>query len=66
MAGVSANVRLTTETRDTLRALKVDNETYEDVVRRLICEAGYEDTLRRAILATQEHAGNAGAEAQWR
>jgi len=38
MAELDARVPTTTETRDELRALKTDNERYEDVLRRLLRE----------------------------
>lgn len=41
MAGLNARVPCETETRDRLRALKVDSERYDDVLNRLIREAGY-------------------------
>ena len=36
MAELDARVPCSSETRDELRALKTDNERYEDVLRRLI------------------------------
>ena len=36
MAELDARIPCTSETRDDLRALKNDNERYEDVLRRLV------------------------------
>lgn len=38
MGELDARVPLTAETRDELRALKTDNERYEDVLQRLLRE----------------------------
>lgn len=38
MAELNARVPCTSETRDKLRALKTDNERYEDVLQRLVNE----------------------------
>ena len=40
MAELNARVPCTSETRDELRALKTDNERYEDVLRQLVEEHG--------------------------
>ena len=38
MAELNARVPCTSETRDEIRALKTDNERYEDVLQRLLRE----------------------------
>lgn len=38
MAELNARVPCTSETRDKIRALKTDNERYEDVLQRLLRE----------------------------
>ena len=40
MAGLDARIPATSETRDRLRALKEGTERYEDVLQRLIEQAG--------------------------
>lgn len=43
MGGLNARIPVTEETRDELRSMKVDNERYEDVLRRLIDDDGGEN-----------------------
>ena len=43
MAELDARVPCSTATRDHLRALKTDNDRYEDVLRRLIDETQEKD-----------------------
>jgi predicted CopG family antitoxin len=38
MSALSARIACSVEARDELRGLKVDNETYDDVIRRLVRE----------------------------
>lgn len=43
MAEVSARLRCEVGTRDKLRSLKIDSERYDDVLNRLMQEAGYDE-----------------------